>query len=818
MSATDRQALLAKSENLLGWPALLDSLARHAFSQKAQEACRSTPLALSVPQAEESLAQTAEMVGLTEQGKSLPLAAFEDVSGHVERARAQGILSVESLEQIAKILEVSGKVRSFFRDRKKSDPGVQFPFLAGEASRIEPLQSLRGSLDGCLDYKGGLKDSASPGLRKLRTRHRRLRDRVHKRLESMLNEDDIVSHLQDRFYTQRSQRYVIPVKAESRPRFEGIVHDSSSSGATVFLEPAELIEPNNQLKLLESEIATEEQRILKELSEEVAENAGAVLMNQDILTRLDVLHAKAGLALEMKASRPVLNEGVRFFVRSARHPLLLLRRENVVPNDLELGQDKKVLIISGPNAGGKTVCLKMIGLLSLMVRAGLFIPASPDSSLPVFTEVFADIGDEQDISRDISTYSGHLLNIIGILKHAGGTRRGAGSALVLLDEIASSTDPGEGAALATSILRELRERVALTVATTHLGSLKILAENEPGFENAGLEFDAKTLSPTYRLRVGVPGLSLGIQTAAILGLPEHLIGQAREMLDTDTVQVDELVRRLELERKNLEEDRAGVQAETARLKELTKEYRERLDRLKEREKEFKQEAKARLREAIDRGKGEVSAIVQNLKMNRSLSKAQSAREKLEIMKEKLEEDYPEEAPEGEIPQPGQLKKGTRVYVVPFGKTAVLLEDAPDQSGDKLTVHVSMGGIKLSVDAGDLRLTQSESEEAEPAKKEPRIRYSSIDIEPSPTPPSPSNTLDLRGMRAHEAEAAVESYLDDACRSGVPNVFIIHGHGTGVLKQVVREYLAASSYVRSFRPGEKEEGGDGVTMAVLNQIG
>jgi DNA mismatch repair protein MutS2 len=824
VSPLDRQALLEKSKSLLGWPEILEALARHALSPRGQSACRNLPLALSRSQAEESLAYTEEMHELLGQAKTFPLTGFEDISLPVEKARAEGVLTIESLEQIGHLLEVSGRLKVFFRDKNFSGPNSRFPRVSAEARQLDPVQTLRASLDESLDYQGGLKDSASPELKRLRTRHRRLRNRIHKRLENMLTQAEITPYLQDQFYTQRNQRYVLPVKAEERPRFEGIVHDSSGSGATVFLEPAELIEPNNQLRLLELEIVGEEGRILKGLSEEVADAAEAILINQQVLTRLDVLQAKARLAMQMSegpegnASRPSLNEDARIELKVARHPLLLLRREDVVPNNLELGKDKKVLIISGPNAGGKTVCLKMVGLLSLMVRAGLFIPASPDSSLPVFPEVFADIGDEQDLARDISTYSGHLLNIIGILRHAGSSKESARGALVLLDEIAASTDPVEGAALAGAVLRELRDKVALTVATTHLGSLKVLAENEPGFENAGLEFDPQTLTPTYRLRIGVPGLSLGIQTAAILGLPERLIHQARTLLDSDTVRVDELVRRLEIERGNLENDRKAIQAEARGLKELTEEYRERLERLKEREKGFKQEVKARLREEVSRAQEEVAEIIQKLKMNRTIRKAQAAKSELEVMKERLEDEYPDDIPEGQIPGPDQLKRGLAVQVLPFRKAGVLIEDAPTPACEKSMVRVSMGGIKITVDAGDLRLLPEKANKKEPGERKALQSDLTFDIEPSPTPSAQSNTLDLRGLRAHEAEAEVVRYLDEACLKGTPNVFIIHGHGTGVLKQIVREYLATSPYVRSFRPGQPEEGGDGVTMVILNRMG
>lgn len=807
MVIPDSEALLKKSEQVLGWPELCAALAERAASGSAQAICRGLPLAQSRVQAEELLADTAEMADLLQRGSSLPLSAFDPVGPAVESARLDAILPGETLAQVAVILSQAQELKKFFRD-KKSVAGR----LAEKAAKLDPCRELLSDLQRSLDPKGAVKDSASPELMHLRERHQTLRTRILQRLEKFVSDPDLAEFLQDRYFTQRGSRYVIPIKSEARPRFQGIVHDSSSSGLTLFLEPEELVEANNGLRLIEIEIEAEIQRILRELSREVKDHAAAILMDERILTELDLLRAKARLSLDLQGARPELNEQGQVKLRQARHPLLALRLPAVVSNDVNLANGTRVLLISGPNAGGKTVCLKMIGLLSLMARAGLFLPAQPDSSIAVFPQIFADIGDAQDIALDLSTYSGHVLTIVGILRAANP------KSLVLLDELVASTDPIEGVALAGALLRRLRDRAGLTVATTHFGALKAFASKEAGFVNASFDFDLDTLRPSYHLALGVPGRSLGIQIAAQLGLPAELVAEAKGLLDQTQVQADELLGELERQRRQLAGELEESRGERERVRAMSEEYRERLARMEAEEREFKKTVKARVREEVAKARNEVKKALAGLTQAKTPKAVEQVRQQVALVEQRLEERLPvEETSEGAMPDLSSLQEGDRVLVLPFRQAAVLLS-APDLAlGEKAPVRVMMGALKLAVEAGSLRELPKD---LKPKKMPEKTWRKTREKEPEPTilPPAETNSLDLRGQRAHEVESQVDRFLDESCRKRLPNVFIIHGHGTGALRQVVREYLAGSPYVRSSRPGEPQEGGDGVTMVVLKDMG
>jgi DNA mismatch repair protein MutS2 len=805
----DQETLLKKSERVLGWPELCLALAQAAASETARAICRELPLAVSRLQAEELLADTSEMAGLIQRGASPPLTAFDPVGKAVESARMNAVLAGEVLAQIAVILSQAQDLKKFFRDKK--DPA---PRLAAKAAGLEFCRDLLDDLNRSLDPKGLVKDTASATLKQLRNQHATLRHRMLTRLEKLLSDPDLAEHLQDRFYTMRGSRYVIPIKSEARPRFQGIVHDSSASGATLYLEPAEMVEANNSLRMIEIEIETEIQRILRELSREVKENAPAILMDERILTELDLLRAKARLSLELGGSRPELNDQGVIAIRQARHPLLALRHLEVVPNDVSLGGASRVLLISGPNAGGKTVCLKMVGLLALMARAGLFLPAAPDSNMAIFPQVFADIGDAQDISLDLSTYSGHVLNIIGILRATDP------KSLVLLDEMVASTDPIEGVALAGALLRRLCDQAAITVATTHFGALKVFAQKQAGFVNGSFDFDLDTMKPSYRLVQGVPGRSLGIQIAAQLGLPAEIVAEAKGLLDQTQLQADELLSELEQQRKKLALELSDAGQERVRIRSMAEEYRERLQRMEAEEREFNKTVKARIREEVAKARTEVKKALGGLAKVKTPKEIEVVRRQVAEVERAIEAKLPvDELSEGAKPDLAELHEGDQVMVLPFRQEAVLLMDPDPAAGEKGTVRVRMGAVKLSVEAGALReLPKDYKPKKMPIKTWQEKQEKEKEADPSILPPAPTNSLDLRGQRAHEVETQVDQFLDEACRRRLPNVFIIHGHGTGALRQVIREYLPTSPYVMSFRAGEQAEGGDGVTMVVLKEIG
>ncbi|MFO8055857.1 MAG: Smr/MutS family protein, partial [bacterium] len=641
--------------------------------------------------------------------------------------------------------------------------------------------------------------------------------RIHRRLSELINrhQDDV---LQDTFYTDRAERYVLPVKAPARQKISGIVHGSSGSGQTVFIEPSELVESNNELKLIGSEIEAEIKRILADLSARVAGAADQILTNQNALAHIDVVRARARLALELDATRPAVNGEGRIGLVNARHPLLVLRGHNTVPNDFAMDRDRQVLVISGPNTGGKTAALSMLGLIAFMVRAGMFIPAAEDSEMAVFNEVFAVMGDEQDLSRDLSSFSAHVLDIIGTIESAG-----AGS-LVLLDELMSSTDPVEGGALAAAVLRELRDQGARVLATTHIPALKSFAHEETGFVNAGFAFDPDTLAPTYKLMVDTPGQSLGIDIAKRLGLPERLIKGARSEMDDASLRMESLIAELSEKIKDIESERGDMEAERKRAARLSEEYRSYLERAQEHERDMKKRVRSEAAAVVRRTEAELERILKEARQEGSRESVHKGREKLREVSGRLAEEYGQE--EGELPDWTRLKKGDKVLVMPLSVEAELMEAPGKEVKPEDTLQVRMGKLKVQVEAGKIRELKK-SAPSEPVLQKPSRKQKKPKPEkpaeppesgpPAATPQTSENTLDLRGMRYQEAEARLEGFLDQACGKHLPNVYIIHGHGTGALKKMVREELSVSPYVSEFRPGEKGEGGDGVTMAELKDL-
>jgi DNA mismatch repair protein MutS2 len=579
----------------LGFPEILAALTERAASEPGKRECREPALFESAAAADLALGETSEAVELFNVGAPPDPAPISDVIPLVEKASAGGTLEATDLVKIADVLDHAGRTGKFFKEHEEA------PRLAEWASRLDGLPSFHRSLVKSVDRDGTILDSASPELKSLRKRYRTLKERIHKRLSEIVarNPETV---LQDDYYTQRGQRYVVPVKASEQSKFEGIVHDASGSGQTVFVEPAELVEPNNRLKLIEAEIEAEIMRILKDLSARVARAAGEIITDQKVLAHLDAARARARLAIDLKAERPRVNDRGQIALRGARHPLLALRGQEVVPNDIEFGENFSVLVVSGPNAGGKTVGLTMLGLFALMVRAGMFIPAEQGSEMAVFCEVYAVIGDEQDISQDLSSFSAHVLDIRRILDTAGPR------SLVLLDELMSSTDPEEGAALGMVTLSALMDRGALVAATTHLPALKSFAHEREGFINASYTFDPDALMPTYRLMTGVPGRSLGLEMAQRMGMSEDLVEQARSEMDQSALRMESLIGDLSAKAKKLEEEKEELEAKRREVVGLADEYRELRDRAKDHEKRIKRSVKAEVREEIRRAEAELGEM------------------------------------------------------------------------------------------------------------------------------------------------------------------------------------------------------------------
>ena len=676
----------------------------------------------------------------------------------------------------------------------------ELPALWGIVQDIAVLAQTENEINRCLSPVGDVLDAASPHLADLRWRLKDTRRQLQERLASIVKSRRGQEMLQEQLVTERNGRYVLPVRVESRRELKGIVHDVSNTGATVFIEPLETIESGNELRQLEVEERQEIERILAALSALVGAAAEDIRLNIEILARLDLALAKALFAEKAGAIEPeiIAGEGESVLkLLNARHPLL---KGEAVPLSVEIGRDFSILIISGPNAGGKTVALKTIGLLVLMAQAGLPVPCADGTCLPVFDEVFADIGDEQSIEQTLSTFSAHISNLARIVKQT--TPR----SLVLLDELGISTDPGEGAALAQATLSHFVEKGTSVVVTTHYSELKAFAHLNKGLRNASLDFDPVTLMPTYRLSVGIPGGSNALNIAARFGLPEEIVARARGIMSKGSQEVEAMMVDLAAERKRLEEARSVIANEQARAAELSAHLEREIARIRDRERDM-------VREIQDNLNREVAGLYRAIREADNELKKQASREKVERARRALEK-ITGEADErsrqlGERLTAIRDQEGS-AGTISVGDT-VRLKDM-DTVARVLSVNAGQGRLEAQV--GDVKLTLRidgvekldspgpAAEDAERAVARPR------NIRPA------SPELDLRGQRAEMVESALDTYLNDAFMSHLPEVRVIHGYGTGAVRAAVREALAVHRLVKSFRPGVQSEGGDGVTVAVL----
>ncbi|MDP9132667.1 MAG: Smr/MutS family protein, partial [Nitrospirota bacterium] len=609
-------------------------------------------------------------------------------------------------------------------------------------------------------------------------------------------------------------RYVVPIKTDMRGKIPGFVHDVSASGATVFLEPRELVELNNSIKVVDLEVEREVRRILRELSAMIAPHTSELSGSVALLGRLDAISAKAGLSQQLQAVPPRLNDEGRIVLKQARHPFLVLTKAEVVPNDLAFDETVRVLIISGPNTGGKTVVLKLLGLFSLMVRCGLHLPCASESEMAIFPSIYADIGDAQDLARDLSSFSAHITQMVQLLKEVSEKRAADGDAvsphpgraLVLLDEPVTSTDPAEGAALASALLCRLATVGVKVVATTHYSLLKGLGQEMPGFANASVEFNLDRLAPTYRLVLGQPGGSAAIEIAGRLGMDQSLLQDARARLQDDNRLLETLLNDLQDKQRRLSDDIAAASLAKQAAEQAAREAHELLTFVQESEQDERQGFKKKLSQEFQRARSAVQAALEELKRDQNLLKAKETKVRLV----ELEQDSRREAGEPHEPIPmEQLSVGDAVEVIGLGMTGILLESP--QGKKRVRLKVGEGEILANVAslAGIARALQPARSESNKATAAP-LRRGSQTLAPEDI----QETFDVRGQTADDALDVVMAGLDRAMLGGGPFVRIVHGHGTGRLKAALREYLKASPYVVAFRPGGRAEGGDGVTIVEL----
>jgi DNA mismatch repair protein MutS2 len=706
-----------------------------------------------------------------------------DLDGTLARCRVEGAtLDPESLMNISKALRLSEELSSFVAEHSED-----YQELARRTRELFPVPPLRGSIDRCIDsVTGGVADACSRHLREVRREKERVRSQTLQALERILSKQSAKT---DDFVTVRSERYVIPVDSRHRSSVRGIVHDTSSSGATLFVEPLEVVEYNNRLTALSVMEKEEENRLLSELTARVGEHAEVIERNLEVLGEVDFGRAKASLSAELKCTAPTVSAREVLRLVKARHPLLILAKghRDVVPLDLEMGVDFRTLVISGPNMGGKTVALKTVGLLALMMACGLHVPAGDGTELPLFEDIYADIGDRQSIEEDLSTFAAHVQQLARIVKAAT-----AGS-LVLLDEVGAGTDPHEGGALARSMLRFLTDKRAFCVATTHLGTLKPFVAEGAGMANACMEFDSEALSPKYALHVGSPGRSMALEMASKLGLPRDLIEDARSQLSAGELKMDALLADAEVARGRARE--LEVEAESARREanELRVLLEERVEDLSARRRELERKARDSCKQMVSQTRAELESLLRETKKAARSERAREALRQVEALEDRLTEPV-----ESDRPAAKSLTPGEEFFVNSLGVRAALLKVLP--GGRAL---VERRGVRLEVPVSELR---------EPDGGEPAARagggYS------APPPREEAAEIEVRGMTGDEAAEAVERQLDAAVLQGLGEIRIIHGKGTGVLRTRVARELSRHPAVADFRLGEIWEGGTGVTVVKL----
>ena len=782
---------------VLEYDKIVTRLTEKAISVRGKETCRNLAPLAEFADIKLALDETSQALDFRMKAGMLPLGGVKDIAPSLKRADMGGVLNIEEIFHIGEFIYVCRKVSSYAKSVEKRD---FLPIVDPAFERISAPAALEAEITRCVANEREIADDASSKLSDIRRGIKVAGGRINDALNSILHSSAYRTMLQDAVITMRSGRFCVPIKQEYRTSFPGMVHDVSGSGATVFIEPMSVVDLNNKIKELEAQEKEEIQRILGVLSVSVASYSHDLSENLEALTFLDFIFAKAELALDMHATFPEINNNGIIDIKKGRHPLLDTGK--VVPTDIYLGEDFTTLLITGPNTGGKTVALKTLGLFTLMGLAGLFIPASSGSKLAVFDNVFADIGDEQSIEQSLSTFSGHMTNIVQILQEM------TLDSLVLFDELGAGTDPTEGAALAISIIKYLLDRGIRNAVTTHYSELKVFALSTEGVENAAVEFDIETLRPTYRLLIGVPGKSNAFAISKRLGLSDGIIASAREVLSSESIRFEDIITDLEVSKKQVEveeERAAGYRREAERLKGEMEKQKEGLERNRER---LMNEARKEARVLLTKAKEEADAILKDMqRMHNEGINFKEAEEGRKKLAERLAENsvgLPDKVKTKQELRPVDkpLAAGDTVFINSFGQRATVI----DVKGNE--VRVSMGLMEMKVKLADLSLDDA----VLPAKAKP-----TTSVNPSVKSSkslSISHRLDLRGLLVEEALEKLGKYLDDAYLAGMGKAEVIHGKGTGALRAAVTKHLKSHPYVKSYRLGGFGEGDSGVTIAEI----
>ncbi len=777
---------------------IVEMLVNEASSDPGRELCRVISPMTDRDEIEQAQQETYDALGMLISRGSISFGGTKDLRHAVKSLSIGQSLSIPELLSIAGMLTNVARVKAYGEEIPEDNS------LYGMFHELTGLPGVTNELNRCILSETEIADDASPELKNIRRSILQNGDRIHSQLNKMIN-GSMRTYLQDAVVTQRDGRYCIPVKAEYKSAVGGMIHDRSSTGSTLFIEPEAVVNLNNELKELQIREKEEIARVLQNLSFLCAEHAEEIGEDQKLMTRLDFIFAKGSLALSMNATRPVFNRKHRIRLRKGRHPLIDPKK--VVPIDIELGDTFDLLVITGPNTGGKTVSLKTVGLLTLMGQAGLHIPTLDRSELSIFTKVFADIGDEQSIEQSLSTFSSHMKNIVTIIRYADK------DSLCLFDELGAGTDPTEGAALATAILDHLHRQGIRSIATTHYSELKVYALSTEGVENACCEFDVETLSPTYRLLLGIPGKSNAFAISRKLGLPGYIIDEADKQIGVSEKNFEDLLSDLEQSRITIEKDKEDVAQYKARIKELQDHLHDKKEKIDIRRENIIRQANAEAREILEEAKrtaDETIRVFQKAGPGASMRDLEKERDKIRKAIRSKDENLSlkEKKAEGHRAiDPREIKVGDPVRILSMGMDGTV-QTLPDEKG---SLYVMCGSLRTKTNVENLvRIDGSVLEEKE--KKKTSVRTGGSGEKPKAFGISPE--INLLGKTVDEALNELDKYLDDAYMAHLPSVRVVHGKGTGALRQAVQHYLRKVSYVSEYRLGEYGEGDAGVTIVTF----
>lgn len=739
-----------------------------------------------IEEIQRSLGETSEAREWLDKFGDFSWGHSQDLRPLIAKGKINGILTPEDLLQIKEFLSLLRQIK------QKSTDLRSFPAIAALIKEFHLLPQLEKEIEKSISPEGEILDSASYDLLRLRKQSRLIEGRLQEKLQDLISSPSVRKYLQDPVITVRDERYVIPVKQEFKSQLPGIVHDRSSSGQTVFLEPLTTVNINNELREVQIRIKQEEDRILASLSAKVGEASLELTRSISAFARLDFIFARARLSEMQKAAAPKIEEGAYLEILRGRHPLL---KGEVVPIDIQVGKKFRTLVITGPNTGGKTVSLKTAGLLVLMAQSGLHIPASSQSAIGIFANVLADIGDEQSIEQSLSTFSSHLSQIVRVLREA------RSSSLVLLDELGAGTDPREGAALGTAILEYLHDGQVRTIASTHYTELVSFAYFHPDARNASMEFNVETLAPTFQLRMGIPGSSHAFSIAKRLGLKEDVLQEAQRHLTVEREKLDELITRLEIEKEKLDADRRLAQEAKEEAMKIREDYLRQNEELKKKKKEILRSSYSEAQKVIKDTRGAMEELLEKLRQEKGTSRqTEEIRKAVERMQGDVEERIELTERRGLPVKLESLKPGDLVWIPRFKSQGVIIEVSREQG----KARVQVGAMRASLEEQEIEKMDELGQKKEIMPERPKLSFTK----------AVSWKLDLHGVKVEEALGILDKYLDEALMSNFPFVYILHGRGTGALRQAIHKYLRTHPSVLRFRMGEGTEGGQGVTIVYL----